>query len=366
MNILFATTHLNTGGIARYVVNLAGMLKNRGNLVIVASYGGELECELKEAGISHIKLDINTKSELSPRTFASIFGLLKIIKENNIEIVHANTRVTQVAAFFASRIAKIPYVTTAHGFFKKRAGRVLFKFFGDKTIAISDSVKKDLIDKFSLKPSSIETIYTGIDVDRFRDFAGANKIDYKTKFNVTGSPVIGSIGRFTEEKGQMHLLRAFKSLLADFPNASLVLVGEGRLKEELVSFVESNGLKKNVHFLGLLKDTREALSMFDVFVIPSLKEGLGLAAIEAMASRVPVAASRTGGLKDIIEENKTGLFFEAGDEPGIKAILVKLLKDKNLSDAIRQKAGEFAKVNFSLTVMAQKIELFYKNTIKEI
>ena len=123
MKILLVTTHLEIGGIARYVTNLAKILKRRGHTVFVASSGGRLEEILTEERIKHIHLDIRTKSELSPKIMRSFSRLKPFLKNEEVDLVHAHTRVTQVLSELISRRCKIPYVTTCHGFFKRRIGR---------------------------------------------------------------------------------------------------------------------------------------------------------------------------------------------------------------------------------------------------
>ena len=120
MKILLLTTHLNTGGIARYVISLAKALKHRGHTVFVASSGGDLEMTLVQEGIQHLFVDLRTKSELSPKVVKSFFGLKSFARKEGIDLIHAHTRVTQVLAALLSLYTKIPYVTTCHGFFRRR------------------------------------------------------------------------------------------------------------------------------------------------------------------------------------------------------------------------------------------------------
>ena len=120
MRVLQVTTHINIGGRANYILTLSGSLKSKGVDVVVASSGGNLEGELRSHGIPHKFLDINTKFEFGPKVIGSIFKLARMIKDEKIGIVHAHTRVSQVAVFFAARLAGVPYVTTCHGYFKVR------------------------------------------------------------------------------------------------------------------------------------------------------------------------------------------------------------------------------------------------------
>ena len=104
MNILLISTHLNIGGIPVYIVSLAGQLKKRGHKVMVATSGGSLTSQLRLKNIQHYKLNLNTKSELSPKLALAILQLLPLIKLKKIDIIHAHTRVSQVVAFWLSKL----------------------------------------------------------------------------------------------------------------------------------------------------------------------------------------------------------------------------------------------------------------------
>ena len=155
MKILLLTTHLNIGGISTYVLSLAKALKAKGHDVFVASSGGTLVAELTTGGVSHLKIDIRTKSEISPKVFKAIFDIYRIAKRLDIDVIHAQTRVTQVVGFFASRLCRKKLVTTCHGFFRKNIGRTLFPGWGDRVIAISEAVQEHLVKDFHVKKSRI-------------------------------------------------------------------------------------------------------------------------------------------------------------------------------------------------------------------
>ena len=176
MKILHLATHINMGGIGRYVTNLAKTLKGRGHTVLVTSSGGELEKVLSREGIKHIYLDIRTKSELSPKVIKSFFALKSFIKEEKIDLIHAHTRVTQVLAALLSSHLKVPYVTTCHGFFRKRLGRRIFGCWGQKVVAISEAVKNQLIHDFNVDEERIALIHTGVELDRFLQVASQEKV----------------------------------------------------------------------------------------------------------------------------------------------------------------------------------------------
>ena len=144
------TTHLNIGGISNYVLSLSKALKDSGVEVVLASSGGELESEFRNLGTSNNNIEIMTKSEFSPKIFISIPSIVRLIRKKRIDVIHAHTRVSQVAAWMASFATGVPFVSTCHGYFKKRA-RGVMDTWGRKVIAISAAVKKHLIDDLGVK-----------------------------------------------------------------------------------------------------------------------------------------------------------------------------------------------------------------------
>jgi len=121
VRVLHVNTHMNIGGIGQYIVSLAKALKQKRVECFVASSGGELEAELIRLNIRHISLDMDTKFEFAPKVFRSGLQLARIIKDKNIDLIHAHTRVSQVASFLASRRAGIPYIATCHGYFGRES-----------------------------------------------------------------------------------------------------------------------------------------------------------------------------------------------------------------------------------------------------
>ena len=214
VKILHVTTHMNTGGIANYILSLAKALKEKGLECVIASSGGDMVAELERHGITHRILNIRTKFEFGPKALRSVFRIRRMIEDDGIDIVHCHTRVSQVAGYLASRMAKRPYMTTCHGFFKKKLGRRLFDTWGDKVIAISEPVKASLTRDFNVAPERIELIPSGVDVVRFRDIDSSEEIsNYKRELNLGDGLIIGTIGRLSPVKGHRVYIEAMSRVL---------------------------------------------------------------------------------------------------------------------------------------------------------
>ncbi|MFH0913648.1 MAG: glycosyltransferase family 4 protein [Candidatus Omnitrophota bacterium] len=373
MNILYLTNHLNTGGITSYVFTLAAGLKKRGHNVYVASSGGELVEKFTAEGIIYLPIPIKTKSEISYKILISRFRLLKTIRERDIDILHANTRVTQVLSFLIQRTQGKPYISTCHGFFKKRLFRKIFPCWGDRVIAISASVKEHLMQDFAVKEEKIRVIHNGIDVKKFQipdskslPNRQADQIEIKKKFGLSDAPVIGIVARLSQEKGHSYLIKAMPEVIAKIPRAQLLIVGEGRQKAKLLNLVRAIGLENNVLFFPSVMDTQEVLSSLDLFVLPSLKEGLGLALMEAMALGLGVIGSDVGGIKSLIQDNYNGLLAKPADSQGLSRAILELLENPKKAEFLGNNARVFIAQNFSQEKMVLETEGVYSECLNVI
>ncbi|MCK4463602.1 MAG: glycosyltransferase family 4 protein [Candidatus Omnitrophica bacterium] len=375
MKILLLTTHINIGGVGLYLLNLAKGLKKRGVKCFVASSGGNLERYFKTARISLVNLDIKTKFEFNPKLIPGIFKLIRFVKKNDIDIIHAHTRVTQVLGRLISKFttlkrrtsltgqAKPHFVTTCHGFFKsERLSRRLFPCWGEATIAISQAVKTHLINDFNLPENRISLIYNGIDLEEpSKVLTEEEKELLKENLRLGKGPVIGSIGRLSPVKGYKYLLFAMKDLKNVIPDVKLLIIGEGPSGNKLRDLSKKLNLEDSVSFVKATLDVRRFLTLMDIFVFPSIQEGLGLSLIEAMASGKVCIATSIGGISSVIEDGKNGLLVQPGDSHSLTEAMRRLLLDKELFSRLGSAARNSVKNKFSLDRMMEETIRFYES-----
>jgi len=357
MKVLLLANHLNIGGVAVYTVNLAKGLASRGVTVFVASGGGELVKALEKECIRHLELNLKTKFEFNPKLAFAFLKLKKFVKENGIDIVHAQTRATQVVAYLLSKTARVAYVSTCHGFFKKsRLGRRVFGAWGDYCIAISDAVRAHLVKDLRVKNRKVYLIYNGVDTKRFS--AAVDEEKKRAVRNSLGldiSPVIGSISRLSPVKGLRYLLFAMKDVLREEPAAHLLLVGEGPSKDYLMELARRLGIENNVFFALNTTEPERFLSIIDIFVFYSLEEGLGLSLLEAMAGGRACVASNVGGVSSIIKDEATGLLVPPKDKHELKEAIIKIIKDKRLKRRLAENGKKLVREKFSLEKMTEEV-----------
>ncbi|MBU1929306.1 MAG: glycosyltransferase family 4 protein [Candidatus Omnitrophota bacterium] len=364
MNILFLSTHLNTGGISSYLLSLSKGLKDKGHNIYLASSSGELLDEFKGLGVDFLSIPIKTKSEADFfKILSSLFRLQPYIEDNHIDIIHSHTRVTQVLGCLVKKYSHIAHVTTCHGFFKNRLSRRIFPCWGDKVIAISEQVEEHLIRDFGLKKEQIRLVNNGIDVDKFKIQSLKIKEDARKRLGLKKGPVAGIVARLSNVKGHIYLIRAIRQAKLKFPEAQLLIVGEGKIKNDLLRLTRELDLTDSVIFLANVTDTREVLSAMDVFVLPSLKEGLGLGLMEAMACGLAVIGTDVGGIKSLIRDRENGILVKPADENSLAQAISELFSDPLKRESLGAKASDFIKNKFSLERMVVRTEEVYRECL---
>jgi glycosyltransferase involved in cell wall biosynthesis len=353
MNILILTNHLNIGGITRYVLNLSYGLKKQGNRVFVGSMPGWGEKFLNENDITFLRLPLETKCIFSPRIIFSYFILKRFIHRENIQLVHAQTRITQFLASLLSKKLNIAYISTFHGFYRPHLMRKMLPCLGDLTIAISQAVGQHLIEDFNLNKKNLRVIYNSVSPELGRS------ID-KDYAHLKGNPTLSIIARLSAEKGHILLLSAFRQLIRDYPQARLLVVGSGRKQEELKDWVRRENLTTQIIFLGNVPELSSLFKIVDVSVLPSTLEGLGFSILEAQANGVPVVASSVGGITEVIKDRETGILVKPGNPFELYQGIRLLLEDALLRQEIVNNAKQQIKERFSLDKMVGQVESVYK------
>jgi glycosyltransferase involved in cell wall biosynthesis len=365
MKILFLTTHLDIGGITSYLLTLSKGCHRQGHLCYMATGGGNMARVIESHGVTLWTLNIRTKSELSPKLYAALFRLSREIRQNQIEVIHAQTRVTQVMAAWLSLLTGVPFVSTCHGFFKTRWSRRMFPCWGRRVIAISPAVQQHLIEDFGIAQENVCLIPNGIDVEDFsravRD--GAKQRERSLK---GGGPVIGIIARLSDVKGHAVLIRAMPEILRYDPRVCLWIVGEGREEGNLKQLVQSCRVSASVKFYPVVNRTQDFLPEFDVFVMPSLQEGLGLSVMEAQACGLAVVASRVGGLPSLIEDGRTGYLVPPDDPSALAAAIIRMLKDPQDARRMGERAREFIRTHFSADKMVNDTLGVYRKAFERL
>jgi glycosyltransferase involved in cell wall biosynthesis len=350
-------------------MNLIPGLVSHGHRVFLGSSGGDMEQEIRAMGSEVTKYDLRTKSELSWRLWMTMPRLCRFVRERKIDIVHAHTRVTQVAAEGIRVQTGVPNVTTCHGIYKKRLGRRLFPCWGQKSIAISELVREHLIRDFRVAPERIALVSNSLNVSRFDPDAikDERRKEIRAEYGLRpDSIVFGIVARLAEVKGHQYFIQAFDQLRRQSPDLNIqgLIVGKGEEGNRLRKLVSELGLGEWIHFGPAVSNPVEPLSVIDVFMFPVIwQEGFGLSVLEAMAMEIPVIASRIGAIDTIVQDGETGFLTPVGDINAIAERMERLARDNKLHDRM----GHFGRIivhkKFSLGKMINEVESVYSELV---
>lgn len=356
MNILILTTHLNPGGISRYVINLSRGLSKQKHKVWVSSSGGEWVKRLEDSRIKHKYIPIKTKSICSIKIFISFLKLRNFIRHEKIDVIHSNTRVTQRLGSLIYKKLGVPYLSTYHGFYRPTILRKLLKFSGLRTIAVSKAVKEHIVGDLKLKAENVRVVYNGLDESEF-----TVKEAKKSDFGFRDSDfLMGILGRISKEKGHFLAVEAIGRLSKNYDNVYLLVSGKGRLEKKLKSFIEAAKIENKIKFMDC--QANKFLDIIDLLLVPSVKEGFGYSIIEAFLKEVPVIGYNVGGITEIIKNRKNGIIFYNYNASSLIGAIEELMLKENLRKRIVLAAKEDVWF-FSHERMALDTEKVYKEVL---
>lgn len=365
MNILHLTTHVNLGGITSYIGTLSKAMSKAGHRSSVVSSGGSATANLTRSGVLCYEYPIRTKSELNPKLYWALPQIARLVKEENYDILHAHSRVTQVLAFFISKLTGVPALSTAHGFYTPRIGRRLFPAWGERVIAISSLVSEDLVNAHRVLPEKIKMVHNAVDLDVFlRRLAQQDRALLRNRYGIpAGACVVGTLSRLVRDKGHEFLVEAVKKLLPEFPSLYLLVVGDGRERERLEALMKEKLGARAKHVPGV-QDTTAVLSLMDIFAHPATyREGFGLSIAEAMIARVPVIATDIPAINTLLQDGVNGRVVKPKDADALASAIRDLVKDPVKARSLSQKGHETALAICDPKRMASEIEEVYKEVI---
>ncbi len=316
VNILHVISKLPVGGVENQISIILRKydISKLSPLVCSLSDKGEIGKEIENDGIEVIPLN-----KLGHRfDWTIVKDIYNLIKTRNVKIVRTHQYHANLYGRLAAWLAKVPcIVASVHNVYtrdRKLHRRIINKFlsgFTDKVVAVSETVKRDILKYDGLTDDKVTVIYNGIDAQRFFD---TNRNSMRANIGIPSeAPVIGTVGRLTVQKGQKYLLDAVAALREKFPQIVLLIVGDGPMRDELQNHIKALGIDKNTILLGIRRDIPQLLSAMDIFVLPSLCEGLGTALIEAMAAGKAVIATDIAPFREIINSEKVGILVPVED-----------------------------------------------------
>ena len=303
----------------------------------------------------------------------SFIWLYKHFRTYKYDVVHTHSSKTGVLGRLAAKLAGISMVVhTVHGFAFPAADSNLMRFLyiflefvgakcSDKIICLHEVDRQICIDTLKAKPSQLEIFPNGVDFDVYSPGTQdqVRTLRAKESFN-DGSLVVGMIGRLWHQKNPQAFLNSAQEILKNRTDVTFIFIGDGELKEHLESSLNENE-KDNIKFLGWSNNTAEWLKIFDVFVLPSLWEGMPLAIIEALSTGVPCIVSDIPGNNHLVADGKNGFLFPLAKPDELTEKILLLLDNDELRFKMAQTAYLNATERFDIDKRVEKISNLYVN-----
>jgi glycosyltransferase involved in cell wall biosynthesis len=319
-------------------------------------------------GVRVFRFPVRVKSELHPALYASLPGLSALVRRERYDVLHAHTRVTQLLAAFLSRLNGVPYVTTAHGYYKKRLSRRVFGFWGRRVIAVSPLVAEALRETHGVDPARIRVVPNAVDgEDLRRRLSAADRAAARRTFGFDErSFVLACVSRLVEDKGHAHLVDALASLKDEMPHLGLLILGDGRERASLEARVRRAGLEGRVKLLPAVPDVAPVLSAADVFVHPAThREGFGLSLAEAMIAEKPVIVTDIPAVNSIVFDRVNGLVVAPKNAAALAGAVRFLASHPAESRALAAKGRADAERLASPGAMLDGLEAVYREALAE-
>ena len=327
--------------------------------------GGELRRQARDAGVACYPLRVRNSIDV-----AAGLKLRGYLARNHYDIVHFHTARAHALAPFARGRADALVVTRRMDYAPNRMfAPWLYNHAVDGVAAISAAVADALV-RSGVARDRIELIPSGVDCDRFRPPDAAERTRARSELGLApGDFAVGTVGMLEARKGQRYLIEAIR-LLRDGEGAALAsattanvrgfIAGAGGQADALAAEIETRRLADSIRLMGLIDDSRSLLWALDSFAMPSLQEGLGVAALEAMACGLPVVASATGGLVDAVEDGITGIQVPAGDARALANAIELLFANRDSRAAMGAAGRARVSEKFALEAMARATLALYR------
>lgn len=361
MKILHVSTPKTWRGGEQQLAYLCTELQKKGmEQMVVCRKGGQLADFCKAQNIAFKALSQNSGIDIS---FA--YRLAKAAKKFKADIVHAHdahahTFSVMAARFFGLRQDIVLHRRVDYPVKNKKSSIYKYNFPQiKKIICVSAEVKRILDQK--LKDTSKSTIvYSGVDLNKFEEKSQMLRQEFKIPFEKV---LIGNVAAITQQKDYFTFVDTAEKVLQQTDKAHFIIIGSGDQEEEIKTLVHTKKLDAHFTFTGFRQDIPKVLPALDILLFPSEKEGLGTTVIDAFAAQVPVVASNAGGIKELIEHQKTGFMADVRDSETLAAYCLQLINNPTQRGAIAQNAFQRAQL-FSKENMAEGVLNVYREVLK--
>ncbi len=376
MKVVHIISNLSIGGAQILLFDILKNLKEHKDLdvSVITIDSGDYVKKFEDAGFNVI--DIKEKGLVNPKIY---FKLKKALLSVKPDIVHTHLNKADFYGRIAAKRANVPVIfSTCHNYSTTHSGADIRKksFFdiidnfvisysGSNLIAISEIVKKYLVNRSSKFEDITEVIYNGVDIETEKyKLNEIQRDELRKELRIRKDDFVITVsGRLEKQKGHRFFLESVGDLLKEKRDIKILILGDGNLRAEIEKIIADNYLSDFVRVMGFQKESGKFIEISDLICVPSLWEGFGLVIIEGMIKKKIVLASEVGGIPEIISDNNTGFLFEANNKEKFLEKIIYIYDYINSLDHIKLNALELVKSRFDIK---KNSELYYQSYLIKI
>jgi glycosyltransferase involved in cell wall biosynthesis len=333
------------------------------------SSGSAIETQLRDAGAQIVNL--GARNLRDRRAFRR---LLQLVRSEKIELIHAHLIYSSIWASVVSRITRVPAICSLHAApptgrdrrgFRDRIGRFVMNRWATLVVMVSDALRGEYRAIGGLADAKLRTVHNGIELQRFMRERNDARKTVESDFAIeAGAPLVVTVSVLRREKGIDVLLNAIPEILKHVPNARFLIVGEGEMREAWPRLADELGISAHVQWAGYRSDVYTFLAGCDLFVLPTFTDALPTVLMEAMAARLPIVASRVGGIPEIVDGGVTGLLVPPHDPAALAAAITPLLLDRERHEAMAAAAQREVVQRFSTEAWIARLDTIYDEALQ--
>ncbi|XOB42182.1 MAG: glycosyltransferase family 4 protein [Candidatus Nealsonbacteria bacterium] len=335
------------GGLETWTKNIAERTSNKAEVFAVT---GKVKSQPEKENLNQVNIFRTSLFSLTNLSYSSFlyiitalpfifFKSLSVMKKEKINIIHSQGFLSGFLGYLLSKLTKIPYIVTVQRLEQSKSFLRRLVYNNAKVCIAASSKIREYFESINCK--NIMVIPNGVDLKRFQNL---NRETNRKRLGLKNEFTIITVARLEKVKGIKYLIKALVLLNDKFQSSNvkykLLIVGDGSERKNLENLTEKLNLQDKIRFLGQIPNEKipEYLSVADCFVLPSLREGFGIVVLEAMASKLPVIATKIGGLLDLIENEKTGILVQPKNPEQISKALFKLYSQPEMNQQLVDRA----------------------------
>lgn len=363
--VLHLVHKLTAGGAERVLVNLInGSSTNVRHIICSFSPADEFENEI----IPERRTVINLNKK-SGNDFKLPFRIAAICKEYDVDVVHSQGWATYIEGIFATKLLcrkSIKFIFAFRGKTiadvaeiprKRIVAQRVFSYLCDGIITPSEIMRQDYANEIGINPDKIQVIYNGINIDQSK--SSRLNLDREEFGLPSQATVIGCVARLDPVKNLIWLIRSSAPIIRQFPNIHLLIIGDGPEKQKIEEEILIQELANNIVLPGRRSDVFQCLNLMDIFIQPSVYEGISNTILEAMGSCLPVIATNVGGTPEIVENNVTGILVESNNSKQLSESIIRLMNNIELRKQMGLAGRKLVENQFNGTQMAFEYERLF-------